>query len=290
MHKIDTDRFCSILPRIGQAEMTDQMNQEIEKLNEALTQHLRPETFPLAIRMCKDDNELPERVKQPVRDLGFKSAICQGIAIARRYGWVLALGREDISCPLAKTAFGFEPQVEHFTSGCCCEGMYTETAKAGARTEAELPKFNFKEYRYFLVAPLHRTEFEPQVILVYGNSAQVMRLLAASLWKEGGYLHSRFSPRLDCSDICIETMQTGKPNIILPCYGDRLFAQTQDHEMAYAFPWSHAEELIAGLEGTHQGGVRYPVPGYLRFTAQFPEKYRELEDYWSKAREQQVDE
>ena len=56
--------------------------------------------------------------------------------MARKYGWVLALGREDISCPLAKAAFGFEPLVEHFTSGCCCEGMYTETATAGAHHAA----------------------------------------------------------------------------------------------------------------------------------------------------------
>ena len=262
------------------------MKQQIETLDAALTRHIRPDSFPVAIRMCKSDEELPERVKRPLKNLGFQSAICQGIAMARKYGWVLALGREDISCPLAKTAFGFEPLVEHFTSGCCCEGMYTETAQAGARTEAELPKFSFREYRYFLVAPLLRTSFEPHVILVYGNSAQVMRLLAASLWKEGGYLHSRFSPRLDCADICIETMQTGKPNVVLPCYGDRLFAQTQDHEMAYAFPWEQTDELISGLEGTHKGGVRYPIPNYLRFTAGFPEKYRELEDYWSKEREQ----
>jgi uncharacterized protein (DUF169 family) len=264
------------------------MDEDVGKLNRALVEHVRPDSFPLAVRMCKGDNELPERVKRPLKDLEFQSAICQGIAMARRYGWVLALGREDISCPLAKTAFGFEPLVEHFTSGCCCESMYTETAKAGARTESELPKFSFGEYRYFLVAPLHRTAFTPHVILLYGNSAQVMRLLAASMWKEGGYLNSRFSPRLDCSDICIETMQTGRPNIVLPCYGDRLYAQAQDHEMAYAFPWEHRDELIAGLEGTHKGGVRYPIPNYLRFTADFPEKYRELEDYWSKDRDEQT--
>lgn len=260
------------------------MSDLLQNLNDTLTRHIRPDTFPLAIKMCKSDDDLPPRVKRPFRDLGYKSAICQGIAVARRYGYVIALGHEDISCPLAKSAFGFEPLVEHFTSGCCCEGMYTETAQAGARTESELPKFSFREYKYFLTAPLERTAFEPDVILVYGNSAQIMRLLAASLWKSGGYLHSRFSSRLDCADICIETMQTQKPQVILPCYGDRLFGGTQDHEMAFTFPHQLSQTMIDGLEGTHKGGIRYPIPAYLRFTAEFPEKYRELEDYWKNER------
>ena len=62
-----------------------------------------------------------------------------------------------------------------------------------------------------------------------------MRLLQAALWQKGGYLTSRFSGRLDCADIVVETMQTGKPQIILPCYGDRIFAQTEDSEMAFSF-------------------------------------------------------
>lgn len=257
------------------------MIEVLKQLNDSIQKHIKPQTFPLAIRMVKPDEPLPDRVKRPFREMGIKSAICQGIAIARRYGWVMALGHEDISCPLAKSAFGFEPLVEHFTGGCCCEGMYTETAEAGSRTEAELPKFSFREYEYFLVAPLERTSFEPHVILMYGNSAQVMRLLAGSLWKAGGYLHSRFSSRLDCADICIETMHTQKPQVILPCYGDRLFGQTQDDEMAYAFPFSHVHEMIEGLEGTHKGGVRYPIPTFLRYNAEFPEKYKELEKFWS---------
>lgn len=260
----------------------DQISDILKQLDDSLQKHVRPQSYALAIRMVKHGESLPERAKRPLQDLGFRSAICQGIGIARRYGWIIALGREDISCPLAKSAFGFEPLVGHFTEGCCCEGMYTKTAEAGAITERELPKFTFNEYQYFLTAPILRTTFEPHVILVYGNSAQVMRLLAASLWNSGGYLHSRFSSRLDCADICIETMTTGRPQVILPCYGDRLFGLSQDHEMAYAFPYAHIPDLIAGLDGTHKGGIRYPIPAYLRFTAEFPKKYQELEQFWKK--------
>jgi hypothetical protein len=28
------------------------------------------------------------------------------------------------------------------------------------------------------------------------------------------------------------------------------------------------------LEGTHKGGVRYPIPSFLRYTGEFPEHYK----------------
>ena len=40
---------------------------------------------------------------------------------------------------------------------------------------------------------------------------------------------------------------------------------TQDHEMVYALPASHLETLIQGLFKTHEKGIRYPLPTYLRY-------------------------
>ncbi|WP_375221713.1 hypothetical protein [Symbiobacterium thermophilum] len=52
-----------------------------------LDRHLRTDTFPLGIRVFRGDEPLPERVRRPWRDMGIKIAICQGIGMARRYGW-----------------------------------------------------------------------------------------------------------------------------------------------------------------------------------------------------------
>jgi len=252
------------------------------KLDEALTKHVKPGSFPLAIRFLKEGDDYSSRTKRPHKDMGIKVAVCQTFSIARRYGWQVAVGAEDINCPLALTAFGFKKELETFSCGEMCAGMFTETRQAGARTEAELPKFSFREYRYILAAPLSRADFVPHLFLVYGDSAQVMRMMTAVLYKKGGYLTSKFSGRLDCADICIETMKTGKPQIILPCYGDRVFGQTQDHEMAISLPVGIEEEFIAGLEGTHRGGIRYPTPSFLRYTPEYPKHYYKLEEEWKK--------
>jgi uncharacterized protein (DUF169 family) len=254
-------------------------------INAEIESHVRPQTFPLGIRMLRPGEPLPDKVRRP-SEMGIKVAICQTFSIARRYGWALAVGRDDLSCPLAKTAFGFEPVLPYYAEGNLACGMYVGTPEAAARTEAEVPKFGFGEYERILIAPLGRATFEPAVGLVYGNSAQVMRLVAAALYKSGGRLRSSFSARLDCADAVIETMHSGEPQVILPCYGDRIYGHTEDHEMAFAFPWARAAELVEGLRGTQRGGIRYPIPAYLRYTGEFPEKYRRLDAMWEQPGEE----
>ena len=83
----------------------------------------------------------------------------------------------------------------------------------------------------------------------------------------------------------IKGKKTGEPQVILPCYGDRIFGMTADDEMAFTFPFGMGEEIVEGLEKTHAGGVRYPIPIYLRYHAEYPKSYQELEALWQKQRE-----
>jgi uncharacterized protein (DUF169 family) len=103
-----------------------------------------------------------------------------------------------------------------------------------------------------------------------------MRLVNAALFKRGGRIESTTGGRLDCAEIVIQTMVTDAPKVILPCNGDRVFGMAQDTEMVFALPWNHVDDLLSGLEGTHKGGVRYPIPVAMRGTVTMPKKYQEL--------------
>ncbi len=254
---------------------------DTKTLNDELERYLRPESFPLGIRMFEKE-DLPAKVKIPRRDFGCEIAICQGISIGRRYGWTVAMEREDINCPLARVAFGFDKPVDFYTEGNLCFGMYTETKEAGRISEEAVPKFEYGRYGYIVAGPLNRIDYVPDVVVVYGNSGQVLRLLTAFLFKRGGSLTCSFTGRVDCADIVVKTTQTQMPQIILPCYGDRLFGQTQDQEMAFTFPWKFSEEIVEGLKGTHQGGIRYPIPSFLRYNPVFPPSYEKLMEIWKK--------
>ena len=48
--------------------------------------HVRPATFPVAVKLFRADEPLPAKAKRPLRDMKIQIAICQAIAMARRYG------------------------------------------------------------------------------------------------------------------------------------------------------------------------------------------------------------
>lgn len=245
-----------------------------------IEKHIRPATFPVAVKMVRPGEPLPSRAKRPKSDLGFETAICQAIGLARRYGWSLAVSSEDISCPITKAFFGFEERVPYLTDGHACAGMYTATAEAGSKTEAAIPHFKHGEYQYLVCGALARVEYEWDVVVIYANPAQVLRLVTAALYHGGGVMRSQTAGRVDCADLIVGAMTTGECQYVLPCYGDRIFGGTTDEEMAFSFPRTRAVQLIEGLEGTHKGGIRYPIPAFLKFTGEFPESYRKLEDFW----------
>jgi MtaA/CmuA family methyltransferase len=242
--------------------------------------YIRPQTFPVAIRMLKTGEEIPEKARRPARDFKKLSMNCQVIDMSRRYGWMIALTREDHICSLGITALGFDTPTHLYNSGTLCEGMYTETREAGQRSEAAVDKFQPGEYHCLLVSPLDRATYEPHLVVIYANPAQVMRLVQASLWRRGGKMTAAFGGRISCSETIVTTMKTGEPQVILPCSGDRIFGQTQDHEMAFTIPWQKMEEIVEGLRGTHAGGIRYPITQFMEYEAKLPPKYMEVNRLW----------
>ena len=250
---------------------------DLKRVNEALATYIRPQTFPLALCMVQE-GEVPERARRPRQDLGFAIPVCQGIGMARRYGWTLALDRDDSACPYGSLALGFEQPKPGFVEGTYRGG--SPTPQAAARTAKAMKRLKVGQYRYLVASPLERATFEPHLILVYGNSAQVMRLVQGCLYGRGGSLLSTASGGMDCSDIIPQTILDDECHVILPCNGDRIFGLAQDHEMAFTIPLSKVEATIHGLEAGHRSGLqRYPIPAFMRFQSPLPESYNELMKY-----------
>jgi uncharacterized protein (DUF169 family) len=159
--------------------------------------------------------------------------------------------------------------------------MYAACKEAGEAFEAALPRYEHGQVAAIVAGPLARIAFAPDTAVVYGNSAQVLRLVNAALYQKGGSFKAEFTGRGDCADIVIRTQQSREPQLILPCYGDRIFGLAGDDEMAFTFPFADAERMVAGLEGTAKGGIRYPIPTFaLRARVEMPATYVELERRW----------
>jgi len=224
-------------------------------------------------------DEIPADSRHPLKDLGFKSAICQAIGIARRTGWKIALTDEDMSCPFSLIVFGLAKSVSFYEEGRACLGMYAENPEGARRSEALTPKFDYGKYKGLIVSPIFKAgDMIPDLYLVFGNSAQTMRLTAAALYKKGGRIESSSSARIDCADEIIQTQLSGDYHYVLPCYGDRMFGLTSDDEMVFTIPHDKADEIVEGLQATHKNGIRYPIPVFMRHEVKLPEQYNQLMD------------
>jgi uncharacterized protein (DUF169 family) len=251
------------------------------EIADALARYVRPGGFPVGVLVLRREEDAPpdllKRARVPGRDLGHAVTICMGVGLARRYGWTLLLRREDNVCPLGGVALGFEPARERYRDGSLFAEYTGRPREAVARMAQETPRL--PACAALLLAPLSAGAFEPDLTIVYGDSAQVMRLVQGAVHATGGYVPARASGVLDCADLIPGTLQAGQCQVILPCNGDRVFGMAQDHEMAFTLPRDRAAEVLQGLADSHRMGQRYPTPTFMRFAPEMPPAYQRLLEY-----------
>ena len=223
------------------------------KANEMINKYIRPATFPIALKLCQTEDELPDKVRRPMRDMGHPINLCQGTALTRRYGWSMALSKEDQCCIGGAQAMGFIP-------------------KGSEGPVGKDKQFESGKYRYHLTATLERADFDPDVVIVFGNSAQIMRLVQSATGGPGGQgkVNAVATGFGDCGDIAARTVLSGECQFILPSGGDRVFGSTQNHEVIFTTPGSKLGEVMESLEKTHKMGFRYPVVTDIRHRPNLP--------------------
>ena len=254
---------------------------ELQSIGQALSSYVRPGTFPLAIKMVSSDGEIPEKARMPKRDLGTPMPVCQGIGLARRYGWVMAMGAEDMLCPPGAVTLGLLPAKAKFLDGSFKVPPWVKDQEVRARIMQSMPRLEEGKYSYLVASPLERAGFEPQVILIYGNPAQIARLIQATIWATGESVTSSSFGALSCAEEITRTILTDRCQYIVAGGGNRLMAGVHDDEISFALPISKAEAIIVGLEESHKHGMRYPTPTFLTYKAEFPPSFAELIDYLS---------
>ncbi|UCD01648.1 MAG: DUF169 domain-containing protein, partial [Promethearchaeota archaeon] len=88
------------------------MNENLKKYQEfgkKFEELLRPSTFPIAIRLIKNESELANDYKRPKPDLKVQTFICQIFKMVRSYGWTMAITEEDCVCKFARGIYGWDP-------------------------------------------------------------------------------------------------------------------------------------------------------------------------------------
>ena len=250
---------------------------DLKEIDKALTEYIRPQTNPVAIRMCQSETELPTKVKFPIKDMNVNISLCHAITLARRYGWTMAIDKTS-SCYVAGLSLGFLPQLPDIVDGSYQAALWGMTKEQAADMIHTMPKLEYGKYKYVLISPLNKAEFKPDVILFYGTPAQVWVLLSAYLLPIGKLeLPAKLSLGAGCTTYITNTILTEEPQFALLGSGERLVPHPQDHECAFSIPMSKMENVVQGLEQVRMTGVfRYPVPSYMRYASQHPPGYDKM--------------
>ena len=252
---------------------------EIVRKSEFVYNTLRLKTFPVGVKFLKQQEELPETARRPSQFLKKKITICQAMTMARVYGWQMGMTGDDVICILASLAFGFtaaeDPRKE------MAESFFESTYKSDMeKTVKEVDQMCFLdrgEYQALLLAPLPKITIIPDTIVLYGNPAQMSRILQAATYDRDEKIQGLFGGKVECPEYLIRPLKTGEPRIIIPGPGDRIFSMTGDDEMIFAMPFSFLDRFILGLkESGKKAGARYPITYYQNFQPEFPAHYRAL--------------
>ncbi|MHB8067246.1 MAG: DUF169 domain-containing protein [Desulfobaccales bacterium] len=251
----------------------------MKEVADQLRNYLRLKTFPVAAKFLKDKEAFPEKTRRPSVALGKRVAVCQGITMARTYGWTVGLAKEDVICVPAAIVFGFSASSDPPASlaDLFCEIGFSSSEDLARREISSMSRFEKGEMEAIVLSPLERASFEPDTIVIYGNPAQVMRLTQAWSYMAGERVEGHFGGKVECAEYLISPFKTGSPRVVIPGSGERIFAGTQDDEIAFAVPARFLKELAEALKEAGKGvGSRYPVTPYQNFQPEFPKAHKEM--------------
>ena len=111
-----------------------------------------------------------------------------------------------------------------------------------------------------VLAPLASGKFDPDVILIYGNPAQLMLLMCGLQFKDYERFQFFFTGEGACVDGLAQCYTSGKPALAIPCFGERRFGGVEEDELVLALPPGMTGKAVEGLQALWDRGLRYPIP------------------------------
>ena len=230
----------------------------LQQCGEELERRLHLKTFPLAIKMIAKEEEIPAGAKRPMKDFGYHFDICQAFATSRREGLTMAILKNDNWCCEPVIGFGLAPPPKEFMEGQNRFPQDVASLEAGSHYAQDLPKLPAGKYIGVLSAPLRKTPFVPNAVVIYADSEQLSLLLLAREHRDGHDLTVHLSSHAACVYGVVPSIKNDEWNVAVPCRGDHYGAMAGDNEMIFSMPLARLDELMAGLRFLETTGSRLP--------------------------------
>jgi uncharacterized protein (DUF169 family) len=174
---------------------------------------------------------------------------------------------------------GFEERREIVKNGTYRAAIWFESKREGLKCEEEFPHLPAGRFSAAFLGPLRANKFEPDIVLIYGTPAQMIIIINAIQWKDYKRVEVSCTGESSCADYIAGCYLSKKPIVTIPCYGERVYAHTQEDEMVIGIPADQIEKVVNGLQNLSKRGVRYPIPfsgPQLEVVNNLPPLYRDI--------------
>jgi len=228
-----------------------------EKLVRRMEILLRLKSFPVAMKMMEKKEQLQEIAF--LRRPGHKLTMCQMLNLVRNFDWTLGADIDNFGLSTCASILGLTELPSCYTDGTFRSIVWVQTKEDGKRYEAAIPRIQTGQYEAVAMAPLVYDPFDPDIVLIYGNPAQMILLINALQFENYEVMQFHCVGESSCSDAIARCYLSGKPQLSIPCYGERRYGHAQDDELVMALPAGFMEKALRGLEVLYRRGVRYPI-------------------------------
>jgi len=196
-----------------------------QRISQDLVNSLSLQYEPVGVDLYQDTDSLPTDI--PPTQKALKS-YCQAVVLAGE-GQIFLLAREQMGCKLGTSVLGFEKNkdMEAYLDDGVLEkygvGLFG-SEEASAETILKSNYLEKGKTQAAFIAPLSEFRQGPQVVVFTANSEQVMWLLYALNYENGGQMNLPQSGGAlgGCSDITALPLLKGVPNITFLGLGCRM--------------------------------------------------------------------
>ena len=194
-------------------------------ISQKLVKSLSLQYEPVGVDLYQDTDSMPADIPLAQKEL---KSYCQALVLAGK-GQIFLLAKEQMGCKLGTSVLGFEKKkdMEIYLDDGVLEkygvGLFG-TEEASAETMLKSIYLEKGKTQAAFIAPLSEFQQKPQVVIFTADSEQVMWLLYALNYENGGKMNLPQSGGAlgGCSDITALPLLKGVPNITFLGLGCRL--------------------------------------------------------------------
>lgn len=219
-----------------------------KRISELLKSTIGQRYDAMALKMIRDESEVPENAVYPLRDLGEHMALCQAFALSRRQGKTVYMQKKDHWCWAPLIAYG---QVELEKGSPAFQELLpvigVQDPDAAEAFLEHFPHLQTGVYQGILTAPLGNAGFEPDAIVINCRNAELRTILFGIKTQSGMTMKTEFDAIDSCVWGIIPSLTQGEYRVSFPDPGDFERAKTSEDDVILSVPKEKFDELERGL-------------------------------------------